>query len=230
MRVHTANRVISNYLTLSCSWEQTGKRCISVKFTYKNATRSVIYTDTTLLSVLIKRHRNTLCIHSCTSSCFSAMRHLRSNRRSISRPLLRLLDTSLVLMRLDYDITTLIRLPRYQLDRLYRQCAKRRRTPGVPRTPTWPHNTTFPGPSLTTSPGTYQVSSVGAYLPVSEWPRSAIFEWTIQGDWRRFTGLRHCSSAALFVPRRRRSTIGDRAFAVAAPRVWKKLRPVVTSV
>ena len=42
-------------------------------------------------------------------------------------------------------------------------------------------------------------------------------------------GLRHYSSAALFILRTRRSTTGDRAFAVAAPRVWNELPPAVTT-
>ena len=42
-------------------------------------------------------------------------------------------------------------------------------------------------------------------------------------------GLRSSSTAELNVPPTRLSTIGDRAFPVAASRVWNKLSPHVTS-
>ena len=49
------------------------------------------------------------------SSCFSALRQIR---RSVSRPVLLSLVTSLVLARLDYGISTLIGISRHLLDRL----------------------------------------------------------------------------------------------------------------
>ena len=52
------------------------------------------------------------------SSCFAAMRQIRSIRRSVSQSVLQSLVVSLVLTRLDYGSATLAGLPKQQLDRL----------------------------------------------------------------------------------------------------------------
>ena len=52
------------------------------------------------------------------SSCFTALRQIRSIQRSVSRPVLLSLVTSLILSRLDYGSITLAGVPGYLLDRL----------------------------------------------------------------------------------------------------------------
>jgi hypothetical protein len=52
------------------------------------------------------------------SSCFCALRQIRSIRRSVTRPVLQSLVASLVLTKLDYGIATLAGLPAQQLNRL----------------------------------------------------------------------------------------------------------------
>ena len=57
-------------------------------------------------------------ISKTVSSCFSALRQIRSIRRSITRPVLLTLVSSLVLTKLDYGCATLAGLPTTQLNRL----------------------------------------------------------------------------------------------------------------
>ena len=52
------------------------------------------------------------------SSCFAALRQLRSIRRSVTRSVMQSLVVSLVLSRLDYGNATLAGLPDNLLDRL----------------------------------------------------------------------------------------------------------------
>ena len=52
------------------------------------------------------------------STCFAALRRIRGVRRSVPRPVLLSLATSLVLSRLDFGGSTLAGLPRHLLDRL----------------------------------------------------------------------------------------------------------------
>ena len=47
-------------------------------------------------------------------------------------------------------------------------------------------------------------------------------------DLSQRSGLRSTASETLVVPRTRRTTIGDRAFVVAAARVWDNIPPSVT--
>ena len=52
------------------------------------------------------------------SSCFAALRQIRSIRRSVSQPVLLSLVTSLVLTRLDYGSIALTGISRRLMDRL----------------------------------------------------------------------------------------------------------------
>jgi len=65
---------------------------------------------------------------------------------------------------------------------------------------------------------------VRAHAPLPYWSGAAISDRAgsdVAGTARR--RLRSVSSADLVVPSTRRSTIGDRAFAVAGPRAWNSL-------
>jgi len=57
-------------------------------------------------------------IRKIVSTCFAVLRQLRSIRRSISRPVVQSLVTSLVLSRLDYGNATLAGIPQHLLRRL----------------------------------------------------------------------------------------------------------------
>ena len=52
------------------------------------------------------------------SSCFAALRQIRSIRRTTTRPVLKSLVVALVLSQLDYSSATLAGLPMLLLDRL----------------------------------------------------------------------------------------------------------------
>ena len=52
------------------------------------------------------------------ASCFASLRQIRSIQRSVSRPVLLSLVTSLILSRLDYGSATLAGIPAYLIDRL----------------------------------------------------------------------------------------------------------------
>ena len=52
------------------------------------------------------------------SSCFTSMRHIRSIRRSVSKPILPSLVTAIFLSSLDYDSVTLSGITKRLMDRL----------------------------------------------------------------------------------------------------------------
>ena len=52
------------------------------------------------------------------ASCFASLRQIRSIQRSVSRPVLLSLVTSLILSRLDYSSAKLAGVPAYLIDRL----------------------------------------------------------------------------------------------------------------
>jgi len=68
------------------------------------------------LSVLVA-HLDIIC-DIVFASCFAALRQIRSIQRSVSRPVLLSLVTSLILSRLDYGSVTLAGVPGHLLDRL----------------------------------------------------------------------------------------------------------------
>ena len=164
------------------------------------------------------------------SSCFAALRQIRSVRRSVSRPVLQSLVTSLVLSRLDYGNATLAGLPDYQLNRLQSVLnAAARLIYSVRKhdhvTPLlqdlhWlrvPQRIEFKLGVLV-----YRClhGIAPAYL-------TECFQRVADVDSRR--RLRSSSTSAVVVPPTRLSTVGDRAFPVAAARVWNSLPSSVTS-
>ena len=164
------------------------------------------------------------------STCFATLRQIRSIRRSVTKPVLLSLVTSLVLSRLDYGSATLAGLPAYLLDRLQSVLNAAARLVHSAR----------------------KYDHVSPLLQDLHWLRMpqrieyklAILTYRCMHglapsyladrlqrvadiDSRRH--LRSASTNALVVPPTRRSTIGDRAFSVAAPRVWNSLPEPVTS-
>lgn len=164
------------------------------------------------------------------SGCFAALRQIRSIRRSLTRPVLKSLVASLVLSRLDYGIATLAGLPARQLNRLQsvlnaaaRLVCHGRKYDHI--TPLlydlhWlrvPERITF---RLSVLVYRCQCGQAPSYL-ADELHR-------IADDGGR-QGMRSASTASLLVPATKRSTIGDRAFPVAAARAWNSLSAEATS-
>jgi len=165
------------------------------------------------------------------SSCFAMMRQLRSTRRSVTRPvLLSLVMVSLVLTRLDYGSVIPAGLPCTQLDRLQSVFNAAARL--VYSSKKYDHIT--------------QLLRELHWLRVSEridFQLAVIVYRCLHGQGLQYlaaelyrasdrnTGsrMRSSSMVSLIVPRTKYPTIGDRAFPLAAGRVWNCLSPTVTS-
>ena len=164
------------------------------------------------------------------SSCFSALRQIRSIRRSVSRPVLLSLVVSMVLTRLDYGSAALAGLPGQLLDKLQSVlnaaarlvCSARKYDHITPllRDLHWlpyPERITF---RLAVLAYRCQHGLAPSYLS-KDIQRVADID-----SCRR---LRSASTGKLKVPPTQRKTIGDRAFPVAAARAWNSLSPSVMS-
>jgi len=164
------------------------------------------------------------------SSCFAVLRQLRSIRRSVTQSVMQSLVVSLVLSRLDYGNATLAGLPDNLLDRLQSVLNAAARLINSARK--FDHVT----PLLRDL----------HWLPVRERItfRLAVLAYRCQhnlappylasslhrvADIESRRRLRSASTAQLDVPPATRSTIGDRAFPVAAARAWNSLPVSVTS-
>jgi len=160
------------------------------------------------------------------SSCFHVLRQLRSIRRSTSQAVLLSLVVSLVLSRLDYGNATLAGLPGSQLDRLQSVmnaaarlvCSARKYEHITPllRDLHWlrvPERIECSRSNSLCSVLTFRCLHATAppYL-ASELRRLA--------DMDPRKRLRSASTSALVTPSSCRTTIGGRAFFVAAPRAW----------
>ena len=170
-------------------------------------------------------------ISKTVSACFAILRRIRSIRRSITRPVLQSLVVSLTLTRLDYGCTSLAGLPAWQLDRLQsvlnsaaRLIYSARRSEHISpllRDLHWlrvPQRIEFRLAVLV-----YRcLSGTAPQYLAGELQRVADI------DTRR--RLRSSSSSSLSVPRTKHSTIGDRAFPVAAAKVWNSLPPSIQSL
>ena len=164
------------------------------------------------------------------STCFSALRQIRSIRRSVTGPVLKTLVASLVLSKLDYGISALAGLPACQLNRLQSVlnaaarlvCSARKYDHVTPllRDLHWlriPERITFRLSVLV-----YRCLQGQAPSYLADELRRVD---TVGGRQR----LRSASTAALVVPVSRHVTIGDRAFPFAAARAWNSLPAFVTS-
>ena len=164
------------------------------------------------------------------SSCFAALRQIRSIRRTTSRSVLKSLVVALVLSRLDYGSATLVGLPNTLLDRLQSVLNAAARLVYAARR--FDHVTPLlrdlhwlrarERVDFRVAVITYRClhGAAPAYL-ADELHRTA--------DNESKQRLRSASTAALDVPSTRHKTIGDRAFPVAAARVWNGLPSTVQS-
>ena len=163
------------------------------------------------------------------SRCFAALRQLRQIRRSVPPTTFQSLVVTLVLSRLDYGNAVLVGLPAYLVRRLqsvlnaaarliYRMRSADHITDALACLH-WlrvPERIDFKVAVLT-----YKVlhGSAPRYLG----PFAAVAN--LPG--RRT--LRSGGTSRLIVPSVRRSTVGDRAFSVAGPRVWNTLPEEITT-
>ena len=164
------------------------------------------------------------------SSCFAVLRQLRSIRRSVTLPVMQSLVVALVLTRLDYGCATLTGLPNQLLDRLQSVLNAAARLIYSARK--FDHIT----PLLRDLHWLRVPERIAYRLAVFVYrcqhsiaPSYLSAELSRVSDMDARQRLRSSSSAALIVPRTQHSTIGDRAFPVAAARVWNSLSPSVTS-
>ena len=96
-----------------------------------------------------------------------------------------------------------------------------------------PRDTAPDGPSLAAAAAgaaTHPIQTVRADVSLPQRSSAKILDRAGNARERHFpSSLRSASSTDLVVPATRRSTIGDRAFAVASPRAWNSLPPAVRS-
>jgi len=165
------------------------------------------------------------------SICFAVLHQIRSIRRSVSQQVLRSLVTSPVLTPLDYGNATLAGLPSSQLNRfqsmmnaaawLVFSARKSEHITPLFHDLHWlrvPQRIEFKLAVLA-----YRCLH-GMALPYLACELRRVADI----DSRR--RLRSASTSALEVPSTHHVTIGDRAFGIAAPRVWNTLPADVTSL
>ena len=158
------------------------------------------------------------------SSCFAALRRLRSIRRSVSQAVLLSLVTSLIMTRLDYGSAVLAGLPSHLLNRLQsvlnaaaRLVCHGRKYDYVThllRDLHWlrvPERIQFRLAVLAFCCRNHKAPS---YLADD-------LHWTDEAESRH--QLRSGSCPRLIVPRTRLSTIGDRSFRVTVAQAWNSL-------
>jgi len=164
------------------------------------------------------------------SSCFGVLRQIRGIRHSVTRPVAESLVVALVLTRLDYGNALLVGLPQQQLAKLQSVLHAAARLINGARK--FDHIT----PMLLDL----------HWLPISrriEFKLAVLAFRCLRGlapsylsgelqrvaDLESRRRLRSASTAELIIPRARLITVGDRAFHVAAPRIWNSLPPHIVS-
>jgi hypothetical protein len=164
------------------------------------------------------------------SACFASLRQIRSIRRSVTRPVLQSLVAALTLTRLDYGCTTLAGLPARQLNRLQsvlnaaaRLVYSARRSEHV--TPLLRDLHWLRVPQRIE----FRLAVLVHRCLTGTAPRYLACELQRVADIGSRRRLRSASTALLNVPRTTNKTIGDRAFPVAAAKVWNSLSPSTTS-
>ena len=164
------------------------------------------------------------------STCFSVLRQLRTIRRSVSRPVFQSLVVSLVFSRLDYGNATLIGIPQYLLQRL--QSVMNAAARLVYSSPRSSHITPFLR-QLHWLKAKQRIEFKVAVLVYKclhgSAPHYLAGELRLSADVQGRSRLRSATSSQLVVRQTRRSTLGDRSFLVAGPRLWNTLPQHITS-
>jgi len=166
-----------------------------------------------------------------TSSCFAILRQLRSLRRSIPSSVYQTLIVSLILTRLDYGNATLAGLPVYLVSRLQSVMnAAARSIIGIRRS----EHITSTLANLHWLKVSERIKFKLAVLTYRCLHGAA--PWYLTDDIRLLFDipsrhvLKSSSRNELVIKPTRLSTVGDRAFSYAAPRVWNSLPIDITSV
>jgi len=165
------------------------------------------------------------------STCFAVLRQLRSIRRSVSRPVVQSLVTSLVLSRLDYGNATLAGIPQHLLRRL--QSVMNAVARLIYSSSRFDHITLL----LRQLHWLKAKARIDFKLAVLVFkcahgsaPPYLVDELSRPADPLARCRLRSAWSSILVVRRTRLTTVSDRSFPVAASRVWNDLpQHVITS-
>lgn len=165
------------------------------------------------------------------SACFAALRQIKSIRRSVTRPVLTSLVVALVLTRLDYGCATLAGLPERLLGRLQSVINAAARL--IFRSARHDHIT----PLLHELHWLRIRERIDFRLAVLTFrclhglaPPYLASDLQLVSAVESRRRLRSADRQQLVVPSSNRKTIGDRAFTVAAPRVWNSLSSATTSL
>ena len=164
------------------------------------------------------------------STCFGALRQLRSVRRCVASPLLLQLIRSLVLSRLDYCVVLLAGLPQTRLYRL--QSVINASTRLVFRLPGRCHISPFlrelgwlPIPARIAR----RIATIVHHCLHGRAPDYLSMVITPASHLSGRTRLRSASSGNLQVPFMRLKTVSRRSFRAVAPRIWNSLPSRVTN-
>jgi len=182
-----------------------------------------IYIDSDLL---MRTH-----VSKTVSGCFAMLRQIRSIRRSVTKPVLQSLVVSLVLSRVDYGSATLAGLPDRQLNRLQsvlnaaaRLIFSARKYDHVTPLLTDLHWLRFPQRI------DFRLAVLAFRCLHGMAPEYLASELCRVSDLESRRHLRSASTARLEVPLAKHSTIGDRAFPIAASLVWNALPSRITAL
>lgn len=164
------------------------------------------------------------------SACFAVLRQLRTIRRSVSRSVLQSLVVSLVLSRLDYGNATLAGIPAHLMSRLQsvmnaaaRLIFSSSKFDSVTQLLRQLHWLKAPERIK------YKVAILAYKCVHGMAPSYLSNEFSRPADIEARRRLRSASTSSLIVRRTRLSTVGDRAFPVAAARTWNSLPQHVLS-
>jgi hypothetical protein len=165
------------------------------------------------------------------SACFAVLRQLRSLRRSVTDSVFQSLVVSLALTRLDYGNATLTGIPQHLIRRL--QSVMNAAARLIHSASRYQHIT----PLLRQLHWLKAQERINFKLAVLAFkclhgmaPPYLAEEFVRPADFEAPRRLRSASSLLLVVRRTHLSTVGDRAFPVAAARLWNSLPRYVTSV
>jgi Reverse transcriptase (RNA-dependent DNA polymerase) len=228
-----SNRLQLNSTKTEILWSASSRRQhqlpqTTLRVGSDQVTPSVVVRDLGILldaDVSMKSH-----VKRTVSTCFFVLRQLRSIRRSVSRPVLQSLVVSLVFSRLDYGNATLIGIPQHLLKRL--QSVMNAAARLIYSSPRFTHIT----PLLRQLHWLKAKERIDFKVAVLVFkclhgtaPSYLADELCRSEDVQGRSRLRSASASQLVVRRTNRSTLGDRSFLVAGPRLWNTLPQLVTS-
>jgi hypothetical protein len=169
-------------------------------------------------------------VTSLVRSCFASLRQLRSIRRSVPSHVVQTLTHALVISRIDYCSSVLAGMPGTQLRRLQsvlnaaaRLISSARKHDSITPLLRELHRLRFPERIK------FRLCVLAYQCLHGAAPSYLVEHVHVVTDANSRLRLRSASQMMLHVPATRRSTLGDRAFPVAAARTWNSLPPNVKS-